>query len=72
MRATAERREALAALVRWLKGYATIAKIALRDRPDLLADLGIPQRGASKPAVSKPSTESTQAPPPEGTQALAA
>jgi hypothetical protein len=56
-RATAERREALAALEQWRKGYATIAKIALRDRPDLLDDLDIPRRGPRKRAATPESAE---------------
>jgi muconolactone delta-isomerase len=50
LRATAAQRAALTALHRWVGEYSAFATIALRERPDLLRELGItPRRKATTP-----------------------
>jgi hypothetical protein len=49
-RATTAQRAALTALHRWVSEYSAFATIALRERPDLLRELGItPRRKATTP-----------------------
>jgi hypothetical protein len=50
VRATTRQHTALTALQQWTSRYVTVARIALRGRPDLLHSLGLQQKRARKPA----------------------
>ena len=58
--ATAEQKKAMEALDAWMSGFVKVARVALKEQPQLLEKLGILKRGEKTPAQRQASAKSAQ------------